>query len=436
MTGLATKEARIKLLSLDNLIIPVSLVIMTGTSITFLNTLSSANNRWIILISLAVALLLKRSFFKYFDNSLFIILYFYLGWCFSTSFWSLVPSLSFMKSVMMIIAVFTLIRTGIEWVRVNSWTYALDYLWLLALFSLLAGFLGNYAPYDVAHETMSYQTTILYQGLVKGTNMFGMLMSMSLPFMIWQTYKFWSNIRRRIFWMILTGSCLFFLILSISRSAIIMSCFTCAGFFFSLKFNKRLKTFLLSVIISILILLLLPFTLEDISGGFRKLVFKGRSDSSLFVSRQIVWKQSLDAAMNAGFIGFGYGVSEGKNEFTIGEKLQSYAYGREKGNSQLAVMEETGIFGLLLYLLVIYFLLSKLLILFFKANDPDLKVLIGILFGLFLGLIMHSMLEAWWSSPGSPESIYFWMLIGVIKGLEILSLKEWHKENHGRSKLY
>ncbi|EKD70808.1 MAG: hypothetical protein ACD_46C00388G0001, partial [uncultured bacterium] len=49
---------------------------------------------------------------------------------------------------------------------------------------------------------------------------------------------------------------------------------------------------------------------------------------------------------------------------------------------------------------------------------------------------MHSMLEAWWSSPGSPESIYFWMLIGVIKGLEILSLKEWHKENHGRSKLY
>ena len=128
--------------------------------------------------------------------------------------------------------------------------------------------------------------------------------------------------------------------------------------------------------------------------------------------------------MNGGWLGFGYGASEGKTEFSLTSTLISNHYGREKGNSQLAILEETGIIGFILYLIVVLLLTLKLFILFVRSKDPEIRALIGLLAGAFFGMILHSSFEAWWNSPGSPESIYFWTLVGIIKGLEILNSKD------------
>jgi hypothetical protein len=41
------------------------------------------------------------------------------------------------------------------------------------------------------------------------------------------------------------------------------------------------------------------------------------------------------------------------------------------------------------------------------------KVLLGLITGTLAGMVLQSIVEAWWVGPGSPEFIYFWVMAGV-----------------------
>ena len=73
----------------------------------------------------------------------------------------------------------------------------------------------------------------------------------------------------------------------------------------------------------------------------------------------------------------------------------------------------------MLYFFLVSIIISKLINLYIKIHDPKYKVLIGIITGLFLGMLVQSCFEAWWDSPGAPEFFYTWILIGIVRGLEI-----------------
>ena len=401
------------------LILPLALLGMVGNTMTFLNKWCTGNTRWLIIGLLATNFILKAKLFRYFDAKFTLILFLYLMWCLLTAFWSDVPNLSFMKSGILIILSVTLIRSGIEWMRIKSLHGALDYLWMLAFASLLAGFVGKYGYSQEMVNDSNGPAVVEFHGLVRGANMFGALMGMSFPFFLWRTYRAFANKKIYLFWFFLTVSCFLFLMLSFSRSSILFFLCTFLFFLMSIDINKKFQLFFVVIIMALGISIIFPTYINVLADAMVTHIYKSNTTNSLFLSRKTNWQESLEAAQEGGWTGLGYGVSFGQTNFELTEGFKSYLYGREKGNSQLGIIEETGKIGLIFYLFLLCGMEAKLFKLFINAQNADQRVLIGILAGTFHGMIIHSLFEAWWNSPGSPESIYFWTLIGIILGTEI-----------------
>jgi hypothetical protein len=121
-------------------------------------------------------------------------------------------------------------------------------------------------------------------------------------------------------------------------------------------------------------------------------------------TRREVWQISYDQAKKGGWLGGGYGVTIGDTEFEGG--FTAVGYGREKGNSQLAIIEETGLIGFALYLNSLLPLFSSLLKSQKRWRRRPEKVLRGIVTGTLFGMLISSVFEAWWVAPSSPESVY------------------------------
>ena len=93
--------------------------------------------------------------------------------------------------------------------------------------------------------------------------------------------------------------------------------------------------------------------------------------------------------------------------------LFSLGYGREKGNSVLAILEELGQVGLVLYVLLLLYIFHPIWRAARRATDRDDSVLLYLILGTLVGLTANSMFEAWWVAPGSPASPYFWAMTGI-----------------------
>jgi O-antigen ligase len=417
MQGLDQINSRNESRSLLIFLLPLFLFGFMGSTVTFLHYIFTSNTRWIVFIILMLVMIAKGKIVKFLGNQLAFILYLYVGWCFFTTFWSAIPILSFAKSCLLAATVFTMVLTGIEWIKTHAWDEALDYIWVLALIALSSGFLGKLAG-DPAASIKLDANILMYQGLINGSNMFGSLLAMSIPYLLWKTYKAWfkKEKKKRLIYFILTASSFYFLILTLSRASILAALITLLGLLMSLKLNKKIVILLISIIISVGIMIVHSDAVENLA---MKYIYK-TNQKNLFYSREAVWRASYDSAMEGGWFGLGYGVSFGQNDFNFERGLTSIGYGREKGNSQLGIIEETGFIGLGLYVIIIGILFCKLFMLYFKVKDKNQKVMLGIVTGIFLGMIAQSLFEAWWDAPGGPESVYFWLLVGVIRGLEIV----------------
>lgn len=411
MSSMAKSDASTQSRSLIKLLLPVALIGLIGSSIPFVHPFMIGDPRWITFFVLLMFVSIKKYLIRFLDNKFALFLILYLTWCFFTSFWSNVPLLSFLKSTALIISALTMISAGIAWTINQKWHKTLDYIWMISLLTLFAGFSGL---------SSSFYSNIWYEGNVGNANLFGMLILISIPYILWKTYINKYNKKKYFIWIFLLLSSLYFLILSMSRASMMAVILTFLGFTISLKMTK--KTFLLitSLIFCLSTIALNPSAVDNIINITKFYIYKDSSHLDLLHSRRGVWDQSLTGASEGGWAGLGYGVSWGKEDFNLDHGLTSGYYGREKGNSQLAILEETGIIGLIFYIFMISNILFKLINLHIKTIDPDQRVLVGIIAGGFLGIIVQSGFEAWWNSPGSPEFSYFWILVGIIRGLEIL----------------
>lgn len=411
---------------LDDILLPLCFLGFTGSAIVFLERIFTSNTRWIFLALLFLFLLSKRCLVAFVEIRLFLILFLYFAWCFLTSFWSNVPLLSFSKSGIFIIVALTMMSASTQWVRMHHTDHCLDYLGVFTMLVLLAGFLGKYSYNPYSNTAKNY----MYSGLIHGTNMFGSLLAMAFPFLIWKSYLNWTNIKNRIKWIFLSGSCLLFLALSLSRSSILVVAITSLCFLTKLNINKKIYSLLLGLIICTAIFAINSSIFSNMAMRY---IYKNQSSIGLLGSREKPWELSYNGAVQGGWIGQGYGVSYGQNDFNFDFNLSSVGYGREKGNSQLAIVEETGLIGLILYSLFICAIVIKLIILNINVYERNDKILVGIVSGIFLGMLAQSVFEAWWTSPGSLESVYFWTLVGVIRGLEIVMRNR--RIYHGTSRL-
>jgi O-antigen ligase len=403
-------EVRLRPHKMD-LLFPLTLMAFVGPVVTYANILFNTSTRWGVLALLVGSLIVQGRFLFGLRQSIpgfWIGLY--LFWCVATTLWSEVPDLSLYKSIALFFIAVSLLSAGRFWVNVKGIDQTLSYLLPILFFVFVAGIAGQWA--EGSRDAVG-RGVVLYRGLTGNPNMFGSMISMTIPLLIWKLYASWNRPRYRLLWVGGLFLAIVFLLMSHSRAAMLTVIFASSGLMLALNLKKQLA-FLLGV--TLLIIGTLSLKPDLINYVEKHYIYKsGTAERGVLYSRKNVWKESYELAQQGGLIGGGYGVTIGETGFAGG--LTAVGYGREKGNSQLAIWEETGIIGLFLYFTIIVVLFSKLLLSYRRSRDLKLRIHIAIILGMQSGLFVQSLFEAWWVAPGAPEAVYFWALTGISIGL-------------------
>ena len=393
---------------IKDLVFPLLVLAFTALAVTFLQPVFTLTVRWAVLCVAFCWVVFNGCIFKPFNSPWGAVSLVFVGWCAITAGWSEVWQLSLMKTVASLLVVATGLAAGQKWVRDHSLRSCLSFIGPLAFVSTLAAVLGR----NSARGTVVSGPTVMYQGMVNGPNMFGSMLAMCAPYLIWQTYSNWGNIRSQRFWVGLSLMLLVFLVMSRSRGAMLVVVCCLGGLFWTLRPGLRLQILVLGGAAGVIAFLATP---QFIDGLFLIIYKAPDSSQSVFATRVGVWEESVELAWKGGLFGGGYGVTIGDSDWTGG--LTAIGYGREKGNSQLAIMEEIGLIGLGLYFLQIAIGFNSAVQCLESAQPGAPKALVGIVSGQLFGMVIQSFFEAWWTAPGSPESVYFWTLSGVAVGM-------------------
>ena len=408
---------------------PISLALshlsFLGLTLSFVVVYITPAARWLLLIVLAVILAVSnKKSQSIFRSPILLPLLFYLLWCIMTIVWSEFFTLSFMKVVALLLVTIVMIKAGQEWVFVNPNEHAMDYMLVLAVPSIIAGIFGFDHP--INRIPVEGNVGFLYSGLAFSPNMFGSLMAMSSPFLLWRLYIGWDKLYIRLLWGLLLITDLVFLLLSASRSSILMTMCIFSGFFLAQSLSRWVPLLMLSLVLSSFVYTIIPELGEQIAHRY---IYKfATEEEGVFNSRRQPWDESYMGAVAGGLIGVGYGVSAGSDASLDLDGLTAVGYGREKGNAQLAIIEETGLMGMAFYLVFLITLFRSLLNTYKRCCNNECRVMLGILSGTLVGMLIMSIFEAWWVAPGSVESVYFWTFVGLGVGLNQLSLQSQDKQ--------
>jgi hypothetical protein len=203
------------------------------------------------------------------------------------------------------------------------------------------------------------------------------------------------------------------LILTYSRASLLSLVFGVIAF---LILNKNWKVISYSFGILFLFFLIVYLTpsLNQLADKILKKDFP-----EIYSSRIWMWEPSYQAAIEGGLTGLGYGISEPNiKPGSSGDHFEGKRFVREKGNSVLALIEETGLIGLILFLFPISYVASKLSIknyqLKIKSKHYSLFIIHYSLLSAIAAFILHSQFEAWWIGVGSVQLPLFFVYIGLL----------------------
>jgi hypothetical protein len=394
-----------------DLVLPALIVAFTALAVTFLRPYLTLTVRWAALAIAFLYLLVDGRLFRPARSTFGLNAFVFGGWCALSAIWSEVWELSALKGFAFVLVQLTCLAGGFHWVRDHKLEHTLHFLLPLLCISTLAAVLGRF---DSGSSVQS-GPTVMYQGMVSGPNMFGAMLAMCSPLLIWQCYLASldrSRRKTRLFWWGISALLFVFLVMSRSRGATLVVFCGVGGLFWSGSPHRRLQL----IILAIGLMLAGYLASTELARSLTQFIYKAPDASSGVLNTRInVWEESLELALKGGVLGGGYGVTIGETGFVVG--LTAIGYGREKGNSQLAVMEELGLIGVFLYSLVVFSGLRSMSKGMRSAIPGAPKALSGIVAGTFLGMLLQSIFEAWWVAPGSPECVYFWVIAGVGLGL-------------------
>jgi O-antigen ligase len=392
-----------------NFLFPLTTLAFVAIPVEYANIVFTTTTRWIFLVILTIYLLFKGRFLAGFQSLFGMALLIYCAWCITTYSWSDVPQLSIEKAVAFSLVAVAFVCAGQDWVRERGSLKAIACLTPVAATALFAGVIGRVG----GGVPTKQQGMELYQGLTNNPNMLGSLIVMALPVLFWTAYKYRTKPQIRWLWFALLALAVILLARTYSRAAILSAGMLGIGFCLSLRLSK---TGFVLVLIAAALLFVGAVSSAVLDTTYKDYILKGGSqEQGIFFSRGEVWRISYENAQQGGWFGAGYGVTVGETDFQGG--ATAVGYGREKGNTQLAIVEETGIVGLGLYFILLLALFVPLVRAHLREKNTDIKVVLGIVIGALAGLTVMSIFEAWWVAPGSAESAYFWSLAGVGFGL-------------------
>lgn len=405
------------------ILFPIALLAFCGAAVTYVSSIFSTSTRWVVLLLLVFVVLAKGRLSFVLRGNVGVSLLAYLLWCSATVLWSQVPLLTSLKVMALWMVVVGFVTAGQMWVR---WTGAVGAIWYalpLVAVALFAGLVGTVTP-NTRVQTGGLE---LYSGLTGNPNMLGSLMDMALPFLLVQMYVSRPRHRWWFCWAIMLCVVVLFLLMSTSRSAIVTALVTGLSFIVASRSLRRSHVIYLVGVTMLLCIVFISGVSKQILDRY---LYKGSRDTDygVFHSRAEPWTISYESAKDGGVIGAGYGVSVGYMEFQGG--LTAVGYGREKGNSQLAIIEETGVVGLALYVAYLIAMFKRIQLAMRRCRSRHDRVLLATLTGSLVGYFLKSLVEAWWVAPGSPEAAYFWATAGVTLG--ICASLDTKSRSHGR----
>ncbi len=210
-----------------------------------------------------------------------------------------------------------------------------------------------------------------------------------------------------IFWVLLNLGSIFLLVITFSRASIlsylIFLSITIIGLFGFRNYLVSVLTFILLIVIT--------YQIPGIDNFYKYIIYKG--DNKIYDTRTILFDASIEASKRGGLFGLGYGISDQKIIIHNTGRVKDGIYIREKGNSTLALIEETGLIGMLLFsipiLLVLKNNLYRLKVLKREKNREGYIYLLFI-FSILISLLFHAQFEAWFVGIGSLQLPLFFLL--------------------------
>lgn len=375
---------------------------LMATSLCGTNIIPSIFNgtiRWgIVLIVFMFALWKGR--LSVIGNSSFGSLIVLVGfWNFMTFFWSDQPTLTLMKSVSYFLVIMTAFPLGVTWAKNIDQKNQLDcFVWVLVAYLAM---LIVYGPTKIASGYGDLAGGIMHPIYLAVTG------AILFPFVLTKL----DGGRNKWLWRLMLFLLVWGIVITITRSAMLIAIVTMTGWLISKQTRKY--WIVMGGILAIIVMIPLSSNVED-SYLYKTYMMKGLdADYGIAYSRESTYEETLEAAKEGALLGLGFGVSYGSVMQDSSLKLTAVGYSREKGSSLFAIIEETGLIGALLYILLIFELFKRLRLGMKYAQSQEEKSLIITIMAFLIGFVLQSQVEAWWVAPGAMEFTYFFFVAGL-----------------------
>jgi hypothetical protein len=399
------------------LIFPLTIFGAAAQDVRYLDAVFTETTRWLLLALLALFLLWRGRLFLAPRSQAGPYIVAWLGWVCLTTLWSDLPVLSGLKSAALIVSVVSLVSGGIYWARFTRPSNLLSYLAPLTALALFAT-LGGLDAFRLSRGQ------VLFRGLFTGSeNGLAILIAACLAYPLYGVCRprtgraAWPL---RTFWALVAVALLAVLAATRSRGGALAALVVLAAFGFAVLPRKVFVVgaalTLLAGAVTVGALTMGRLPAGGIAGQAAQFIGKGDMRGDVLQSRRAAWQSTYEGAVAGGFIGVGEGVSAGSGK-TFSGGVSAASYGRIKGDSPLAMVEETGLIGLALFAAILWRLFSLMrprALAGPAGNERTQMILLG---GALCGLLAQSVVESWWTSPASIESVVFWSTAGVAIGL-------------------
>jgi len=361
---------------------------------------------FIIVLAIGYKEILKSKTLK--TLSLFLFLFGF--WCIVTSLWSDYPLITLSRSAYFIFISACSVLCGYLWFKADSGL--LSFLLpaniiviVLSIFSLIT---------NIPADSWTGGHGKGFMGFAGHQNTLASAILFTIPAVI---NKIPSLVGNKKGWLILLLFLnLLILLLTYSRASILA---LVCGVIIFLILNKKWNMLIYSSTVILVVFFMIYFS-SFLSNKANELIKK--DFPAFFSSREWLWEPSYRAALNGGLIGLGYGISDPAIILTgTGSHYEGERYVREKGNSFLALIEEVGIVGLILFLLPIWYLLKHQKAKSLEQSDTSsinhqpstiFHFPTSIIISILAALTIHAQFEAWMVGVGSIQLPLFFIYFG------------------------
>lgn len=339
------------------------------------------------------------------ENKLILLYYPFALWALLTAVWSYNPEVTLQRGLYLFFIITAGIFSGMLWQKkfsdLNFFLPLNAIVIVFSLISLISGYpSGNWLLIDV----------LAFRGFMTHPNTLALLILFSffpVLYLLFRSFRKKDGGSKTDYG-ILTFTLLIFVVMinllllavTFSRAAIL----AVIVFINLVMFTYHLKYLLLSYSVLFFLVLLSLFLLPDIPKYiYKQYIVKG-TDSILSTRSKLI-DDSYFAAKNGGIKGLGYGVSDSTIKNPVYTKPGTGV--REKGNSFLALIEETGWIGLILFVFPVIYT-----IIFGIRKKIKFSFEIMIMLFILVSLFVHAQFEGWLTGVASFSLLYYFICFG------------------------